>query len=154
MWCMHYRIIYNRDISKVCCIPHTKARNVKGVYTSWRHHDQGTTEAYDVTIQRYLKPHTKIKVNKMRILRCIGSTFYVKLQKCPFTFHTKFWTQTCIPKYEFYEMLKVWRTMISQSCDVLSQWDGQQIVNRNNVDCILSVQLEKFSALLALCAGK
>ena len=51
------------------------------------------TKAYDVTIQRYRKSHTKI-VSEMHILRCTGSKFCVKFQRCPLKFPTKCWTHT------------------------------------------------------------
>ena len=52
------------------------------------------TKAYDVTIQRYRNSHAKIEDSKMHILRCMGSKFCVKFQRCPLKFHTKFWTHT------------------------------------------------------------
>ena len=52
------------------------------------------TKAYDVTIQRYRNSHAKIHDSKMHILRCMGSQFCVKFQRCPLKFHTKFWTHT------------------------------------------------------------
>ena len=52
------------------------------------------TKAYDVTIQRYRNSHAKIHDSKMHILRCLGSKFCVKFQRCPLKFHTKFWTHT------------------------------------------------------------
>ena len=52
------------------------------------------TKAYDVTIQRYRNSHAKIHDSKMHILRCMGSKFCVKFQRCPLKFHTKFWTHT------------------------------------------------------------
>ena len=52
------------------------------------------TKAYDVTFQRYRNSHTKIENNKMHILRCMGSKFCVKFQRCPLKFHTKFCTHT------------------------------------------------------------
>ena len=52
------------------------------------------TKAYDVTIQRCRKSHVKIVDSKMHILRCMGSKFCVKFQRCPLKFHTKFWTHT------------------------------------------------------------
>ena len=52
------------------------------------------TKAYDVTIQRYRNSHIKIEDSKMHILRCMGSKFCVKFQRCPLKFHTKFWTHT------------------------------------------------------------
>ena len=36
------------------------------------------TKAYDVTIQRYRNPHTKIEDSKMHIFQCMGSKFCVK----------------------------------------------------------------------------
>ena len=48
------------------------------------------TKAYDVTIQRYRNSHAKIHDSKMHILRCMGSKFCVKFQRCPLKFHTKF----------------------------------------------------------------
>ena len=51
-------------------------------------------KAYDVTIQIYRNSHAKIEDSKMHILRCMGSKFCVKFQKCPLKFHTKFWTHT------------------------------------------------------------
>ena len=50
------------------------------------------TKAYDVTIQRYRNSHAKNEDSKMHILRCMGSKFRVKFQRCPLKFHTKFWT--------------------------------------------------------------
>ena len=35
-----------------------------------------------VTIEGFRKSHTRIKVNKMQILRFVGSKFGVKLQRC------------------------------------------------------------------------
>ena len=52
------------------------------------------TKAYDVTIQRYRNSHAKIHDSKMHILRCMGSKFCVKFQRCPLKSHTKFWTHT------------------------------------------------------------
>ena len=52
------------------------------------------TKAYDVTIQRYRNSHAKNEDIKMHILRCMGSKFCVKFQRCPLKFHTKFWTHT------------------------------------------------------------
>ena len=52
------------------------------------------TKAYDVTIQKYRNSHSKIEDSKMHILRCMGSKFCVKFQRCPLKFHTKFWTHT------------------------------------------------------------
>ena len=52
------------------------------------------TKAYDVTIQRYRNSYAKIQDSKMHILRCMGSKFCVKFQRCPLKFHTKFWTHT------------------------------------------------------------
>ena len=48
------------------------------------------TKTYDVTIQRCRKSHTKIKVSKMHILRCMGSKFCVKFQRCPLKLDKKF----------------------------------------------------------------
>ena len=48
------------------------------------------TKAYDVTIQRYRNSHEKIHDSKMHILRCMGSKFCGKFQRCPLKFHTKF----------------------------------------------------------------
>ena len=48
------------------------------------------TKAYDVTIQRYRNSHAKIVDSKIHILRCMGSKFCVKFQRCPLKFHTKF----------------------------------------------------------------
>ena len=52
------------------------------------------TKTYDVTIQRYRNSHAKIQNSKMHILRCMGSNFCVKFERCPLKFHTKFWTHT------------------------------------------------------------
>ena len=52
------------------------------------------TKAYDVTIQRYRNSHAKTENGKMHILRCMGSKFCAKFQRCPLKFHTKFWTYT------------------------------------------------------------
>ena len=52
------------------------------------------TKAYDVTIQRYRNSRAKLENSKMYILRCMGSKFCVKFQRCPLKFHTKFWTHT------------------------------------------------------------
>ena len=52
------------------------------------------TKAYDVTIQRYRNSHAKTENGKMHILRCMGSKFCAKFQRCPLKFHTKFWTHT------------------------------------------------------------
>ena len=52
------------------------------------------TKAYDVTIQRYRNSHAKIENSKIHVLRCMGSKFCVKFQRCPLKFHTKFWTHT------------------------------------------------------------
>ena len=38
--------------------------------------------------------HAKIHDSKMHILRCMGSKYCVKFQRCPLKFHTKFWTHT------------------------------------------------------------
>ena len=46
------------------------------------------TEAY-VTIQWYLKLHTKISVTKMHILQCMASKFIMTFRMCPLKFHTK-----------------------------------------------------------------
>ena len=48
------------------------------------------TKAYDVTIQRYRNSHAKTEDSKMHILRCMGSKFCVKFQRCPLKFHTRF----------------------------------------------------------------
>ena len=45
------------------------------------------TMAYDVTTQRYRKSHAKIKVSKRDILRCMGSKFCVKFQRCTLKLH-------------------------------------------------------------------
>ena len=52
------------------------------------------TKAYGITIQRYRKSHTKIKVSKMLILWCMDSKFCLKFQRFPFKFHKKFLTHT------------------------------------------------------------
>ena len=52
------------------------------------------TKAYDVTIQKYRNSHAKTENGKMHILRCMGSKFCAKFQRCPLKFHTKFWTHT------------------------------------------------------------
>ena len=52
------------------------------------------TKAYDVTIQIYRNSHAKIGNSKMHILRCMGSKFCVKFQRCPLKFHTNFLTHT------------------------------------------------------------
>ena len=52
------------------------------------------TKAYDVTIQRYRNSHAKIENSKIHVLRCMGSKFCVKFQRCPLKFHTKFWSHT------------------------------------------------------------
>ena len=70
------------------------------------------TKAYDVTIQRYRNSHAKIENSKIHVLRCMGSKFCVKFQRCPLKFHTKFWTHTP-QKNAFYEVLKIWRLTIS-----------------------------------------
>ena len=41
------------------------------------------TKAYDVTIQKYRSSYAKIQYSKMHILRCMGSKFCVKFQRCP-----------------------------------------------------------------------
>ena len=45
---------------------------------------------------KYIVTHThaKIEDSKMHILRCMGSKFCMKFQRCPLKFHTKFWTHT------------------------------------------------------------
>ena len=48
------------------------------------------TKTYDVTIQRYRKSHAKIQNSKMLILRCMGSKFCVKFQRCLWNFTQKF----------------------------------------------------------------
>ena len=55
----------------------------------------------------------------MQILRCMGSKFCVKFQRCPMKFHTKFWTHT--PQNVHFTVLLfcVWVT-ISLNCDVIS----------------------------------
>ena len=68
-----------------------------GKFMLWFHHRSSgasLTKAYDVTIQRYRNSHAKIEDSKMHILRCMGSKFCVKFQRCPLKFHTKFWTHT------------------------------------------------------------
>ena len=52
------------------------------------------TKAYDVTIQRYRNSHAKIENGKIHILRCMGSKFCAKFQRCPLKFHKKIWTHT------------------------------------------------------------
>ena len=52
------------------------------------------TKAYDVTFQRYCNSHAAIEGSKLHIMRCMGSKFCLKLQRCPLKFHTKFWTYT------------------------------------------------------------
>ena len=41
------------------------------------------TKAYDVIIQRYRNSNARIEASKMHILRCMGSNFCVKFQRCP-----------------------------------------------------------------------
>ena len=52
------------------------------------------TKAYDVTIQRCRNLHAKIQDSRMHILRCMGSKFCVKFQRCPMKFHAKSLTHT------------------------------------------------------------
>ena len=70
------------------------------------------TKAYDVTIQRCRKSHAKIEDSKMLILRCLGSNFCVKFQRCPLKFHTKFWTKICmlwgVENLTTYDILELW----------------------------------------------
>ena len=47
------------------------------------HSEDCLIKAYDVTIQRYRKSHTKIKVSKMYILQCMGSKCCAKFQRWP-----------------------------------------------------------------------
>ena len=68
------------------------------------------TKAYDVTILRYRKPYAKIKFSKMHILWCMCS----KMKKEPFEISHNIlnpYTTT----YAFYDVLKIWRIMISYS---------------------------------------
>ena len=43
----------------------------------------------------------------MNILRCMGSKFCMKFQRCPLKFHTKFWTHT--PQNMHLRVFKNWR---------------------------------------------
>ena len=56
--------------------------------------DARLTKAYDVTIRRYRNSHARSEDRKVHILRCMGSKFCVKFQRCPLKFHTKLWTHT------------------------------------------------------------
>ena len=65
----------------------------------WDHIDTSSsrdllTRAYEVTIQRLRKPHTKLKVSKILILWYMGSIFCVKCQRCSLKPNTEFWTHT------------------------------------------------------------
>ena len=64
------------------------------------------TKAYDVTIQRYGKSHTKIKVSKMHILR---SKFCAKFESCLWNFSQNF---EPTHRKQFYELWYL-RVMIS-----------------------------------------
>ena len=85
------RSIYELTKNTPCLIFNGEQRDL--FWVLWR---PGTrlTKAYDVTIQRYRNSHAKIENSKMYILRCMGSKFCVKFQRCPLKFHTKFWTHT------------------------------------------------------------
>ena len=82
---------------------------------SWWRSGARFIKTYDVIIQRYCKSHTEMKVSKMHILRCMGSTFCVKFQRCPLKFHTKLWTHTlqnmhfarCL-NFDEYHILELW----------------------------------------------
>ena len=76
------------------------------------------TKAYDVTIQRYRNSHAKIEDSKMHILRCMGSKFCVKFQRCPLKFNTKFWTHTPqnmhfrgVKNLTTFNILELWHVM-------------------------------------------
>ena len=55
----------------------------------------------------------------MHILRCMGSKFCVKFQRCPLKFHTKIWTHTPQNMHFTVSCFCVWVT-ISLNCDVIS----------------------------------
>ena len=76
------------------------------------------TKAKDVTIQRYRNSHAKIEASKMHIWRCMGLQFFVKFQRCPLKFHTKFepiHRIICIVRG-----VKIWWLMLSTRYDILS----------------------------------
>ena len=69
-------------------------------------------KAYDVTIQRYRNSHAKIEKSKMHILRCMDSKILCEISKVPFEISHKI-LNSYTAKYAFYEVLKIWRLMIS-----------------------------------------
>ena len=102
MWKIHleYELNYFIILFRCCESETLSLETIK--LTSHERHDilnhrqpgARLTKAYDVTIQRYRNSHAKKHDSKMHILRCMGSNFCVKFQRCPLKFHTKFWTHT------------------------------------------------------------
>ena len=74
-------------------------------------------KAYDVTIQRYRKWNTKIKVIKMHILWCMFKIL-CKISKGTWTF----WTHTPQSMHLQYKMLNVWSIMIYLELRQLKSW--------------------------------
>ena len=77
------------------------------------HEDLICHNSKDIVNLEMLTPH------KMRILRCMGSKFYVKFRRASLKFHTKFWTHT--PQIMHFTVFNfcAWVT-ISFNCDVIS----------------------------------
>ena len=55
----------------------------------------------------------------MHILRCMGSKFWVKFQRAPLKFHTKFWTHTPQNMHFTFFNICLWVT-ISLNCNAIS----------------------------------
>ena len=70
------------------------------------------TKAYDVTIQRYRKSHTKIKPCKMHIFAVYGFKIWCEISKVPFEISHQI-LNPYTAQFAFYKVLNVWRFMIS-----------------------------------------
>ena len=75
-------------------------------------HGDGLATAYGVTIQRYGKPHTEIRVNKMHILWCLDS------RVCLWNFTKSSDTRTA--KYACHVVCNIRQIFISQSYNISS----------------------------------
>ena len=84
----------------------TNGRLGKRELTSLVKEDTGArlTKAYDVTIHKYRNSHAKIEDSKMYIFGVYGFKIL----------------SSYTAKYAFYEVLKIWRLMISKSYGILS----------------------------------
>ena len=69
------------------------------------------TKTYDITIQRYSNSHAKIEDSKMHVLWCMVQNFVWNFKGAFEISHKILNPYTA--KYAFYEVLKIWRLMIS-----------------------------------------